>query len=102
MSPKENKDKVRYYLTEIWYNHNLDVLNEVLHPDFVAHSNPPSVGIEAVKQAWKTGILEALSEKKIEFPHQLVENGLLVEGWPYPVRLGMMQQLGYKLTLEDS
>ncbi|MDX1418271.1 MAG: hypothetical protein R3293_28985 [Candidatus Promineifilaceae bacterium] len=71
MSPKEMKDKVRYYLTEIWCNHNLDVLDEVLHPDFVAHSNPPAVGIEAVKQAWKTGVLEALSEKKVEFPHQL-------------------------------
>lgn len=141
MSPKEMKDKVRYYLTEIWCNHNLDVLDEVFHPDFVAHSNPPAVGIEAVKQSWKSGGLEALSEKKVEFPHQLVdgdliathiiftgkhtgdlagakptgniitlksiaiqrfENGLLVEGWPIPDRLGMMLQLGYKLTLEDS
>lgn len=140
MSPKEMKDKVRYYLTEIWCNHNPEVLGEVLHPDFVAHSNPPAVGIEMVKQSWKSGILEALSEKKVEFPHQLVEedliathiiftgkhtgelagvkptgniitlksiaiqrfeNGLLVEGWPFPDRLGMMQQLGYKLTLDD-
>ncbi len=141
MSPKEMKAKVRYYLTEIWCNDNLDVLDEVLHPDFVAHSNPPQVGMEAVKQSWRSGNLEALSEKKVEFPHQIVEgdliathiiftgkhigdlagakptgniitlksiaiqrfeNGLLVEGWPIPDMLGMMQQLGYKLTLEDS
>ena len=141
MSPKEMKAKVRYYTEEIWNNHNLDVVDDVLHPDFVAHSNPPLVGIEAVKQSWKGGILEALSEKRVEFPHQLVEgdliathiiftgkhtgefagakptgnnitfkstliqrfeNGLLIEGWPFPDVLGLMQQLGYKLTLEDS
>jgi predicted ester cyclase len=141
MSPQEMKAKVRYYLTEIWCNDNLDVLDEVLHPGFVAHSNPPQVGMEAVKQSWKSGILEALSERKVEFPHQIVEgdliathiiftgkhindlagvkptgniitlkstaiqrfqNGLLAEGWPFPDTLGMMQQLGYKLTLEDS
>jgi len=141
MPPEKMKAMVRYYLTEIWCNHNLDVLDEVLHPDFVAHSNPPKVGMEAVKQSWKSGGLEALSEKKVEFPHQIVEgdliathiiftgkhigvlarakptgnlitlksiaiqrfeNGLLVEGWPIPDRLGMMLQLGYKLTLEDS
>ena len=141
MSPEKMKAIVRNYLTEIWCNHNLDVLDEVLHPDFVAHSNPPQVGMDAAKQSWKSGGLEALSEKKVEFPHQIVEgdliathiiftgkhigdlagakptgnlitlksiaiqrfeNDLLVEGWPFPDMLGMMQQLGYKLTLEDS
>jgi predicted ester cyclase len=141
MSPKEMKAKVRYYLTEIWCNGNLDVLDEVFHPDFVSHSDPPAVGREAVKQSWKSGGLEALSEKKVEFPQQIIEgdliathiifsgkhigelagakptgniitiksiaiqrfeNSLLVEGWPVADRLGMMLQLGYKLTLEDS
>ncbi|MFQ5341317.1 MAG: ester cyclase [Anaerolineae bacterium] len=52
MSTEENKTLVRRLIEEAWNKGNLDVIDELLSPDYVLHIDAPGVpGREGYKQA---------------------------------------------------
>lgn len=47
---ERNKATAHRYLEELWNRKNLDIINEVIAPDFVGHLASPSRGTEGVRQ----------------------------------------------------
>jgi predicted SnoaL-like aldol condensation-catalyzing enzyme len=71
MSPEQNKAVVGRWHDEVWNGWNLDLVDEVLHPDYVRH--PSREGVEATKQR--------LAEMATKYPDaQTVTEDTIAEG----------------------
>jgi predicted ester cyclase len=71
MSIEENKAIVRRWHDEVWTGWNLEVVDELLHPDFFRHTN----------QQGLSGTKEALAEMASQYPDsQLVTEDTVAEG----------------------
>jgi steroid delta-isomerase-like uncharacterized protein len=79
MSAEENKALVRRYFDEVWNKNNLDVIDEVIAPDYINHGSIPGHPTATREDAKK---IEA--QGRTAFPdvkwemHRLVADGDLV------------------------
>ncbi len=74
MSIQENKAVVRRFVQEVQNQRNLDVVDELVHPDFVDHSGPPEAqGIEGVKASHKM-LFSAFPDLNVTIQQQLAED----------------------------
>lgn len=78
MSTEQNRT-LGHRWVEIW-NHDLSVIDEIIHPNFVSHSSPPGLapGPEGVKQ-WATLFRKAFPDIASTADDVIVEGDKVVE-----------------------
>ncbi len=81
MTPDDNKRLARRALEEIYERGNLDLADELIHPEFAdhepAHPDHP-LGPEAVKQTVR-GLHETFSELRFEVEDEIAEGDRVVQ-----------------------
>ena len=81
MSPEEMKNKVRRLSDEVWNKQNYSILDEMLDPSFIDHSNDlPAPGIQGFKM-FAQGMHTAIPDTHWTTEEVLVEGNKAVERW---------------------
>lgn len=76
MLPKDNEKLIKKYFEEVWNNGKLDVLNEIISPDYINH-NPgmanPAPGPEGLKPIIE-GIRKAFPDLKYVIENMVISD----------------------------
>ena len=97
MSNEENFDLVRRF-NQVWVTEDLDVLDEILAPDFVAHNGDEDVH---GPDGWRRFVQEAVQQGEVETGQDEVigDGGLVAERWWWRGRIDGGELRGHGVTL---
>lgn len=79
---EENKALSHRFITEVWNNRNMDVVEEIMSPDHVDHELPP--GLPPGREGFKAFVgiyLTAFPDTKFTIEDQIAEGDKVVTRW---------------------
>jgi steroid delta-isomerase-like uncharacterized protein len=85
MNTEQNKEIVRRLSDEIWNQHNLDIIDELVAEEFVEH-NPPLPGFPPGRQAFRMAAavgLNAFPDCSVSVEDLLAEGDKVVLRWTF-------------------